>query len=584
MRWRVILVLLLVGLLGWLTKPVVAETNCEGLGGEPLYECLGRQIADLSKALADSKAATAPLESEVSRLEREIASIQRQIGAAEDRLDDLADEIEDREKDLAVQYLLLAEKTKGYYKRMRTSSGAVEWLLAVGSGELQQELGYREVAVNQDRVMIASLAEEIAGLESDRADLEMSKTRLSGLQASLDKEADFFKKEIAGAKEYQKSLEGKIASLSALQQSVLSAKAETFSTTVGDVPLADDYNASIEGFRNAAPGGSFAVFSFGAPHFKGMSQYGAYGRAKAGQSAEEILKAYYGNVRIETVDTSFSINTSAGSLPFEDNYMRGISEMPSSWADKGGMAALEAQAIAARSYALSYVGWRMGNRSASGSICTTESCQVYRSSKVGDAKWGEAVNNTKGKILVSNDTGEIISAWYASTSGGYQESYQTLGHTTPGFWDAEGGRSGWTSNAWESRAGSPWFYKAWYKSRSGDMCGRDNPWLSGEEMADIINAWVVVYQRGESDDRVTPIGSCWGGNPYSIAELKSKGGYGRVTGVSVTYRDDGVTDSVNFQTDKGSISIKGEEFYKAFNLRAPGRVAVKSGLFNIESK
>ena len=31
--------LLLAGLLGWLTKPVVAETNCEGLGGEPLYEC-----------------------------------------------------------------------------------------------------------------------------------------------------------------------------------------------------------------------------------------------------------------------------------------------------------------------------------------------------------------------------------------------------------------------------------------------------------------------------------------------------------------------------------------------------------------
>lgn len=583
--------LLLVGLLGLLTKPVVAETNCEGLGGEPLYECLGRQITDLSKALADSKAATAPLESEVSRLEREIASIQRQIGAAEDRLDDLADEIEDREKDLAVQYLLLAEKTKGYYKRMRTSSGAVEWLLAVGSGELQQELGYREVAVNQDRVMIASLAEEIAGLESDRADLEASKTRLSGLQASLDKEADFFKKEIAGAKEYQKSLEGKIASLSALQQSVLSAKAETFSTTVGDVPLADDYNASIEGFRNSAPGGSFAVFSFGAPHFKGMSQYGAYGRAKAGQSAEEILKAYYGEgIEIKKdYDSGKQIHVigcSVGTYSYSEcvskqyswidqtvdieTYVKRIYEMPSSWTDNDS-AALKAQAVAARSYALAR----------GGTICPSESCQVYKTSNKGGA-WDVAVDATRGWVLMAN--GQPFSAWYSSTSGGYQESYTSNGYSTPGFWDAEGGRSGWTSNAWESRAGSPWFYKAWYKSRSGDICGRDNPWLSGEEMADIINAWVVVYQRGESDDRVTPIGSCWGGNPYSIAELKGKGGYGRVNGVSVTYRDDGVTDSVNFQTDKGSISIKGEEFYKAFNLRAPGRVAVKSGLFNIESK
>jgi len=304
-------------------------------------------------------------------------------------------------------------------------------------------------------------------------------------EKDLDKQKVFFEGEIAGAKAYQADLAGKIAILSTRQQEVLSEKAGTFQTTVGDVPLSDDPASRPDYNPGFSP--AFAAFSFGAPHYKGMSQYGAYGRAKSGQSSEDILRAYYGNVRIETVDTGFSINTSTGVLPFEDNYMRGIAEMPSKWADDGGMAALEAQAIAARSYALSYVGWRMGSRSALGSICVTEQCQVYRSGKVGDGVWGGVVGNTRGKILVSNSTGEIISAWYASTSGGYQESYTTLGHSTLSFWDTKNGRDGWTSEAYEKIAGSPWFYKGWYRSRSGDACGKNHPWLTGEEMADILN-------------------------------------------------------------------------------------------------
>jgi hypothetical protein len=199
------------------------------------------------------------------------------------------------------------------------------------------------------------------------------------------------------------------------------------------------------------------------------------------------------------------------------------------------------------------------------------------------------VANTRGKILVSNKTGEIISTWYASTSGGYQESYTTLGHTTPAFWDTKNGRDGWTSEAYEKIAGSPWFYKGWYKSRSGDSCGRSHPWLSGEEMADILNAWVVLVKNGQSDERVVASGPCWGGNPYSINELYNKanslgGGYLSVNSVSVVYANNGVTAEVRFETNRGSVVIKGSEFKKAFNLRAPGRIALKSGLFNIERK
>ncbi|MBI5356528.1 SpoIID/LytB domain-containing protein [Candidatus Collierbacteria bacterium] len=313
-----------------------------------------------------------------------------------------------------------------------------------------------------------------------------------------------------------------------------------------------------------------------------MSQYGAFGRAKSGQSAEDILKAYYGGGIEIKKDYSTNININVrgyGSVDLE-TYAKRIYEMPGSWGDEGGMEALKAQAVAARSYALAYTN------NGAGSICATEACQVYKSSNKG-GKWEEAVNATRGWVLIAN--GKPFSAWYASTSGGYQESYSLNGYSTPGFWDTKNGRSGWTGDAYEKIAGSPWFYKGWYRSRSGDNCGRTHPWLTSEEMADILNAWAVLVKSGQKDDRIMPIGGCWGGSPYSIDELRSRaesagGGFKQVRGVSVTYADNGATSSLNFDTDKGSVNILGSEFKKAFNLRAPGRIALKSGLFNIERK
>ncbi len=553
-------------------------------------EEINKQLDDLQHQLELSVQATKPLEAEVSKLSREIQTIQARVNQAEEQRQLLNASIKEREKELEQQYSLLAERVRSYYKQTRTKSWLRVVLTADSAKTMTRNLTYQEMIVNRDKDVIVKITKEMLKLEEDKKEAEKEAQSLKQIQAKLDKQKAFFEHEIAGAKDWQAKLKNKIAELSVRQQEILAAKTGTFQTTVGEVPSAEDYKASIQGFRDLAPAGSFAVFSFGAPHFKGMSQYGAYGRAKEGQNYEQILKAYYGDVHLETVETNFNIPTTVGSLSFEDKYLMGIAEMPSSWADKGGYEALKAQAVAARSYALAYVGWRMGDRSVKKSICVTEACQVYSSSKASNpGRWGDAVRETRGQILVSNQSGEVVNAWYASTSGGYQESYTSLGHTTPAFWDAKGGRSGWTSQAYEKIAGSPWFYKAWYKDRSGNSCGRDYPWLSGKELADILNTWVVLYKHGVSDDRVTPIGSCWGGNPYSIEELRNKAaslsvGYSQVNSVSVTYANNGVTAQVTFGTDKGSVTVPGLEFKKAFNLRAPGKVALKSGLFNIEKK
>ena len=528
------------------------------------------QIDDLQNQMQQSLKATSPLEAEVANLSKQLANIQTQIKAAGDAVEELSNSIDEREEMIASQYVILSAKVRDYYKKSRFYSPLLLFMSSHSAGELTRELTYKAATADEDKNLIVSITTDIMQLEDDKQKIEADRAKLAGLQQKLDSQKAFFAKEIAGAKKWQAELSGKIAVLSAKQQSILSEKSGTFQTTVGDVPLADDLASRPDYNPGFSP--AFAAFSFGAPHFKGMSQYGAFGRAKSGQSYEQILKAYYGSgieIRDHNPDAQIVVE-GYGTYSLEE-YAKRIYEMPGSWGDEGGMEALKAQAIAARSYALAR----------GGTICATESCQVFKPSPKG-GKWEQAVNDTRGKVVYAN--GSPLSTWYASTSGGYQLSYSANGYSTPGFWDTPSGQGGWTGQAYEKVAGSPWFYKAWYRSRSGDSCGRSHPWLNSQEMADILNSWVVLFQGGGDSSRVTPEGSCWGGNPYSKDELVGLGGFTNVTGVSVSYASNGVTANVTFQTNKGSTTISGADFKKAFNLRSPGRISLKSGLFNIEKK
>lgn len=549
---------------------------------------INRQIGELTRSLQMSVAATQPLESQLNALKQQLSNIQKRVDVIQQDLAVKRAGIDKGYQKLDEQQEILNRAIRDFYI---TSSYNFPYLVLLSqstASDITRFMAYQKAKTDQNKRIITNLALLLSDLEARKKNLEDEEVKLAGFKKKLDEQAAELAKIVGGAKAYQSEISGKIAALTTRQQQILAEKSGTFQTTVGDVPLADDAASRPDYNPGFSP--AFATFSFGAPHFKGMSQYGAFGRAKGGQSYRQILETYYGNVEIRKVSIPGEINTSVGRLPFEGQYLRGIAEMPASWADEGGYEALKGQAVAARSYALAYVGWRVGNQNASGSICTSEDCQVYNSGKAANpGKWGDAVRDTEGEILVSRTSGEVVNAWYASTSGGYQESYSSLGHTTPGFWDTPTGRSGWTSQAYEKLAASPWFYKGWYRSRSGDACGKSHPWLTSEEMADILNAWVILIKHGQSDDRVTPTGVCWGGNPYSITELRDRAAglsvaYGSVSGVSITYSDSGVTSSVTLQTNQGSVTLNGQEFYKAFNLRAPARISLKSGLFNIEKK
>ncbi len=546
---------------------------------------LQRQIDELAKLKSLSENATKPLEQEVSGLEAKIKAAQNGIAAAKANAVQKAKDISQREVELAVQYKLIRLRMAEEYKILRQSQTPSLWLLFASSVGMRQQLSYHSSVQTQDKALMQSTTQNILGLEKDKKDLEEKQKTLAKLQAQLDDQADFFKGEIAKAKQYQKELSGKIAELSARQQSIIAARSGSFTTSVGDVPLSDDFNASI-GFKSQAPGDSFAVFSFGGyTHRKGMSQYGAKARAEAGQSVEDILAAYYPGTQIKKdYGEMGSISVQGyGGMSFEDQYLQGIYEMPGSW----HINALKAQAIAARTYAIKYTG------NGSKSICTTEACQVFKNQKKG-GDWEKAVNETKNWVLVDG-SGSPVSTQYASTHGGYS--------FTSG-WDTQDKNGGgeWSTKAWENLAKSPWFYKAWYRSGyfvSGNSCNRSHPWLSQEEFGDIINAWIVRKNPSGADTgRIIPvtIGGCGvggsGGDPYSMAELrdwanKAGGAVTKVNSVSVSHSGEGQTSNVHLSTNRGDIDIPGGEFKTTFNLRAPGYLRIpQSGytFFNIEYK
>ena len=151
-------------------------------------------------------------------------------------------------------------------------------------------LAYKSAASDEDKDLIVDITKDIMKLEEDKKKIQSDKIRLAGLQTKMDTQKAFFEKEIAGAKKWQSELSSKIAVLSAKQQSILAEKTGTFQTTVGDVPLADDPASRPDYNPGFSP--AFAMFSFGAPHFKGMSHYGAFGRAISGQDEETIRSAY----------------------------------------------------------------------------------------------------------------------------------------------------------------------------------------------------------------------------------------------------------------------------------------------------
>ena len=511
--------------------------------------------------------------------------LQRQLAQIQGTLSVLAANIKLKQKDLGLredklvlQQVLLEKRVRQYYIRSFLTNPLFVILSAINSGDLFRELSYSQSLTREDKQVITSVTGDIQDLLIQKEKLEKDKARLAIVQAEVGKDAGVIGGGVKRARAYQADLSSKIAQISARQQQIISQRQASLNlpTSLGAGPLFCSDDRKLDpGFRPA-----FAFFTFGIPHRVGMNQYGALGRAQAGQSHEDILRAYFNDFNFEQKD---NINISVlgyGSMPIEQ-YLLGIYEMPESWP----IEALKAQAIAARSYALSYTN------NGSKEICTTQACQVYKGGNKG-GNWENAVKQTEGKVMMSG--GSPVSAWYSSTDGGYTFSASDVGWNNRSFTKRVRDTSGDISSFSDLFAksydkDSPCFYAA-QGARSEYS---KSAWLKSDEVSDIAN--IIMLLKKDSSvsshiyqlDKPNPEGTeTWDGAKVR-QELSSRGGipFNSVSNISISADfSTGMTSSVNISGDGRSESFNANEFKNFFNLRAPANLQIVGPLFNIETK
>ncbi|PJC23016.1 hypothetical protein CO059_00895 [candidate division WWE3 bacterium CG_4_9_14_0_2_um_filter_48_10] len=564
-------------------------------------EDVAQQLNQQQKQLSDLEKRKEQLAQAIASTSLSLAQISAELTDAEEDLAKIRRELTKREKTLKQWEATRNTLIREFYKQSRVSP--LEVILSSDSFlDSSHQLQYYQDNLDALRKKIIALAGEINVFKENKAKAEKLRSELADLRNQYQALVSSRQSAYYSTNSQITEVKITIKNLTAKQEQLILAKIGN-SLATGSLVLADDPNARVTFNPGFSP--AFAGFSFGAyTHRNGMSQYGALGRAKApyNQTAEQILAAYYPSETLnknypipstivvsgtndygQTFDWSKTFSLSVcyqdsnggankydsacikrgGKMNFTE-YLKHLYEVPSSWPT----AVLRAQAVAARSYAI-----KRGSP-----ICPSQNCQVVKF-EINASSWQVAVDATAKWVL----TGGVGNFQYSSTSGGYLN--------TSGWDTTLHSQSSWPDNAYENIGGSPWFYKGWYKNLAKQTCGRSHPWLTEAQFADLLNSW-VVYTKGNSTDksRVTTWDTgCWGGNPYSISQMKSRAealgdAYSKVLGVAASYSNSGYTSSISLLTDRGTLVIDGPTFRDIFNLRAPGHLALKTPLYNIEKK
>lgn len=594
-----------------------------------------QEISEKKGILADVEKKIAEISSSNYTVSQKIALIDQEINSINDDIKENTESLSQNEKDLEAKQSLLGEKktlldklSSDLYIQSRFRLSTF-FLTDQSWNDMVKDFFVKKNAISilKDDVEKISgdytnLVQAKADLESQKSDLESQKNDLDQSYGLLADEKAKLQAELASQTSTKSSVTASISSLksqlSSLQNALLAARMGGTIVNPDSVPSGSDLG-SLSSFLSSAKSGTFGVFSIGAYTNRiGMSQYGAYARANAGQNYTEILSAYYPTYTLQrqAVPTTIKVqfcdpvdgktvctkdkkpycnNSRIVEYNFESEYMKGIYEVSESWPYE----VLKAQVIAARTYAL-----RVTSNGAN-SIRADECGQVFKP-QLKTGNWAKAVVETEGgdithPYVLKNASGSYASGMFASVSGGWVTDYST----GKGWWDTTDGKgssdlNAWMPNAWESIAKVQWFYKAWYRTGytsgttvNSESCYR-TPWLTQTEMSDIVNMyllWKGVDAKAKIDvSRIYPIhDACHSsGNPYTYAEVKS---LINNPVISISYvvasSNNGTTSTVTFGTNRGPISISGNDFKYIYNLRAPGYLRIPQNNFvfiNIQMK
>ncbi|MFC1625594.1 SpoIID/LytB domain-containing protein [Patescibacteria group bacterium] len=562
---------------GVLVQKVVRAVDCLNLdpktasAGDADY-CMG----ELEKIKSQYAPAQQKNKDDLAKLQSQLNDLNKRISSMTNLLKSLEADILEREEELAYTKEIFDKKTDSYYRFLRTYDPLMPFLSSNSASQAFKEIIFRQKVSEEDRKTITAYAEDLSKLKDDKASLEKNKESLASVQKSVGEKTSLLAGEVAKVDAY-------LATLTAKQQSFLAAKLES----LGLSRSAYNLKGGCSDDRGVDPGFSPAIafFSFGVPNRVGLNQFGAKGRAEAGQDYQAILHAYYNADITSGYSTAVSIRVSGTNeygQSFNDSwnieeYVKHLYEMPASWP----MEALKAQAIAARSYALAYTN------NGAGSICPSQYCQVVKK-EINDGNWQAAVNATSGVVLTNG--GSPAKAWYSSTHGGYAFNSGDIG------WSA----TSWTKRLVDASSSvggfSDLFNSAYDKSSSIFYCDwgsrsayNRTAWLKADEVADIAN--VILLAKADAStkshlyqvDKANPEGTDTWDAARVRTELSSRGVSALGSASSVSVGADfgtGRTTSVSIN----GVNFDGGEFKDFFNLRAPSNIQIVGPLFNVEKR
>lgn len=160
-----------------------------------------------------------------------------------------------------------------------------------------------------------------------------------------------------------------------------------------------------------------AVFT-GAPRVQATTRGGV---VSWGRRAPESDRTYRGAFRAVPDGAGFSL---VNVVDMED-YLKGVvpREMPASWGDDA-FAALVAQAVAARTYALATM-----SPTATYDVFDDTRSQAYGGRSGEDPRTSRAVEATRGTVVTHR--GKVITTFFFSTSGGRTENVENVFDTRP---------------------------------------------------------------------------------------------------------------------------------------------------------
>lgn len=535
------------------------------------------ELDDINNAINSLKRDLNSKEANYQDLNIRLNEIKNKLLLLEKEINKKETEVKKGEQALTYQKELLNERAKSYYKNVNKNSTLfLSVLVADDLSTSLRKIFYQKTIVDEDKKMIIKIVLYVKNLEEIKKQLEIEKSGLARSKAEVDKQSQFLAGQITQTR-------SKIAELTAKQQQLIAQKLASLNISRSS-SSPGRCDSDLTNGRDPGFSPKFAFFTYGVPNRVGLNQYGAYGRAKSGQSEEQILNAYYDSFELKKdYDKGININVEGyGSFNIED-YVKRIYEIPDNWGDDG-FTALKAQAVAARSYALSYTA--NGQRS----ICATESCQVFKAEPKG-GNWERAVNDTAGWVMVQN--GSPIKAWFSSTHGGYVLKSSEIGWSDTSwtkhandFDGSVGNFSDLNSKAYDRD--SPWFYCDW-GSRSQY---NKTAWLKSEELADIVNTILLAKIDSSTREHLyqpdnPPAGTDNWGSDKVKQELDNRGQkhFNSITNGSVSADfSSGRVSSISFSGDSGDISFSLSEFKDWFNLRAPANIQIVGPLFNIEKR